>query len=158
MAKRVILAVAIAGLALSGCAQQLVQATGPLTGPTTGASSGASDARVWSNFPGPPQLTGKALDKALAEAEKHPLGSAKNPVRVNRPTGERDYLARLRCSDGRRPDFVRRGNVGIGVFGNIIDLYDVNCHSAAPGQVEIYMDMYFNGAGEQRAVPGFTIK
>ena len=52
---------------------------------------------------------------------------------------------------------MRRGNVGIGVFGNIIDLYDVNCHSAKPGKVEIYMDMYFTGKGEQRPVPGFTI-
>ena len=142
------LALLAMGLSLSACAT-MVEPTG---------QSGGSDNRVWGYGLGEPQLKGKALDAALAEAEKHPLGSAKNPVRVNRPEGERAYLARLRCADGRRPDFVRRGNVGVGVFGNIIDVYDVNCYSAAPGKVEIYMDMYFNGAGEQRPVPGFTIK
>ncbi len=144
------LAVMTMGFALTACVTA--------SAPTTTASASGQDSRVWSYMPGPPQLTGKALDKALAEAEVHPLGSAKNPVRVFEPTGQRDYLARLRCADGRRPDFVRKGNVGIGVFGNIIDLYDVNCHSAAPGRVDVYMDMYFTGAGEQRPIPGFTIK
>lgn len=153
MRKLALLTVGIAGLALSGCAQQLAEAAAP----QSGSSTGVADSRVWTYMPGSGQLTGKALDKALAEAEKHPLGSTNNPVRVFEPNGQRAYLSRLRCSDGRRPDYQRSGNVGVGVFGNIVDLYDVNCHSAKPGRVEVYMDMYFTGAGEQRPVPGFTI-
>ena len=130
------------GLALSGCA-------------TTNANS--DDAALERMLSGEPVLQGGELKAALKEADKHPLGSAQNPVRVNMPAGERAYLARLRCSDGRRPDFVRVGNVGIGAFGNIVDLYDVNCYSAKPGRVEIYMDMYFSDHVENRPVPGFTI-
>ena len=130
------------GLALSGCA-------------TTNANS--DDVALERMLSGEPVLQGGDLKAALKEADKHPLGSAQNPVRVNMPAGERAYLARLRCSDGRRPDFVRVGNVGIGAFGNIVDLYDVNCYSAKPGRVEIYMDMYFSDHVENRPVPGFTI-
>ena len=130
------------GLALSGCA-------------TTNANS--DDVALERMLSGEPVLQGGELKAALKEADKHPLGSAQNPVRVNMPAGERAYLARLRCSDGRRPDFVRVGNVGIGAFGNIVDLYDVNCYSAKPGRVEIYMDMYFSDHVENRPVPGFTI-
>ena len=106
------------------------------------------------------QLKGKAFGQAAlkASADEAPAWAArKNPVRVEKPEGQRAYLSRLRCADGRRPDYMRRGNVGQGVFGNVIDLYEVNCHSSAPGAVEVYMDMYFTGAGEQRAVPGFSI-
>jgi hypothetical protein len=141
------LALFTVGFTLSACVT-----TNPATAP-----SGEEDKRVWSYGLGGPQLAGKKLDDALTKAEKSPLGSTDNPVRVFEPNGQRGYLGRLRCADGRRPDFNRTGNVGVGVFGNIIDLYEVNCHSAAPGKVGIYMDMYFTGAGEQRAVPGFTI-
>ena len=131
-----------AGLALSACV-------------TTNTES--DDASLERMLSGEPYLQGGDLKAALKEADKHPLGSAQNPVRVNMPAGERAYLARLRCADGRRPDFVRQGNVGVGVFGNIVDLYDVNCFSAKPGRVEVYMDMYFKDHVENRPVPGFTI-
>ncbi|HEX8580146.1 MAG TPA: hypothetical protein VF655_11210, partial [Allosphingosinicella sp.] len=39
--------------------------------------------------------------KAIAVAEKHPLGSLKNPVRENMPEGQRAYLSRLRCPEGQ---------------------------------------------------------
>ena len=98
--------------------------------------------------------TGKKLQKKIAEAEKHPLGSLKNPIRENMPEGQRAYLARLRCPDGQTPAATRRGNVGAGVYGSIIDLYDVTCPGAKP--VEVHMDMYHDGP-ENRPVPGFTI-
>ncbi|HEX8261704.1 MAG TPA: hypothetical protein VF547_02400 [Allosphingosinicella sp.] len=99
-------------------------------------------------------LSGKKLAKAIAKAERSPLGSKANPVRENMPTGELAYLARLRCPDGSKPAAERQGNVGMGVYRNIVDLYRVTCAGAAP--VEIYMDMYHDGP-ELRPVPGFTI-
>ena len=94
------------------------------------------------------------LAKLIAKAEKHPLGSLRNPIRENMPQGQLAYLARLRCADGQTPAFARRGNVGLGVYGSIIDRYDVTCPGQKP--VEVHMDMYHDGP-ENRPVPGFTI-
>lgn len=99
-------------------------------------------------------LTGRKLEKAIMQAEKHPLGSRENPVRVNMPPGERAYLSKLRCPDGERPKFERAGSVGIGPYRNILDLYPVRCNGQEPA--EVYMDMYFP-ENETRAIPGFTI-
>lgn len=98
-------------------------------------------------------LEGKKLDRAIEEADKSPLGSRENPVRVILATGERAYLSRLRCAAGDAPTFARSGNVGPGPFGGIIDLYAVKC--ADKDAVEIYMDMYHE-SNETRIVPGFS--
>jgi hypothetical protein len=100
---------------------------------------------------------GKKLEKAIAKADQHPLGSADNPVRVDMPGGQRAYLSRLRCADGKKPKFQRGGSTGQGPFGAIVDVYDVDCGDAGPGQVGVYMDMYHPDHEERRAVPGFTI-
>lgn len=100
-------------------------------------------------------LSGKKLEKAVVKADAHPLGSKENPVRVNGPAGQHAYLARLRCADGNAPRFGRISNVGMGVFGNIVDLYDVRCGEDAGARV--HMDMYHGGYREGRAVPGFTL-
>jgi hypothetical protein len=106
---------------------------------------------------GESQVRGSALDRRIAAAARYPLGSRENPVRAEMPPGQQAYLRRLRCSDGRRPEFSRIGNFGIGVYGNIIDGYRVSCGAAGPGNVEVYMDMYHRGYVEARPVPGFTI-
>ena len=106
---------------------------------------------------GQSQTSGSKLDRAIAAAAKHPFGSQKNPVRAAMPQGQHAYLRRLRCGDGQAPSFDRVGNYGIGVYGNIIDGYSVDCGNAAPGKVEIFMDMYHSGYVENRPVPGFTI-
>jgi hypothetical protein len=100
-------------------------------------------------------LEGKKLEKAIAKAETKPLGSKDNPIRENMPVGEIAYLSRLRCPGGETPAFERGGNVGTGVYRNIIDVYAVTCPGAAP--VQVYMDMYHDGP-ETRPVPGFTIE
>ena len=97
------------------------------------------------------------LDKAVAEAGAHPLGTTKNPVRVGGPHGERAYIARLRCSDGSRPKVGQRGSAGVGAFGTIVDVYPLDCGKAAPGRFELVMDMYHDEHREQRAPAGFTI-
>lgn len=99
-------------------------------------------------------LEGKALADAVARAERSPLGSKDNPVRENMPQGERAYLARLRCPDGKAPEAERKGNVGVGVYGNIVDLFEVSCRGAK--RVQVYMDMYHDGP-ELRPLSGFTM-
>jgi|JI10StandDraft_1071094.scaffolds.fasta_scaffold12820_4 hypothetical protein len=105
---------------------------------------------------GQSNLQGKELEEAIKQAEAHPLGSAKNPVRTTKPQGQHLYLSRLRCSDGNAPKFYRAGNVGVGPFGNIVDLYKVSCGEAEPRESDVYMDMYHGGFIESRAVPGFA--
>jgi len=97
------------------------------------------------------------LAAAIAAADKHPLGSRENPVRVGGPSGERAYLARLRCADGRPPRVGTRANMGEGAFGTIVDGYPVDCGSAAPGQTIVLLDMYHSEHREDRAPPGFSI-
>ena len=94
---------------------------------------------------------------AIAAAQRHPLGTMENPVRVGGPTGERAYIARLRCSDGSAPRVGQRGNMGVGAFGTIVDSYPLDCGSAAPGQFTLIMDMYHDEHREERAPAGFTI-
>lgn len=103
------------------------------------------------------RMQGPSLQKAIAEAAKHPLGSQRNPIRVNMPPGQREYLSRLRCSDGKPPLFERVGNFGAGVFGSIIDGYRVVCPTGQPRESLIFMDMYHPTHTETQAPPGFTI-
>jgi hypothetical protein len=121
------------------------------------ASSSAFAADDLSDIFGGGVFKGKKLEKAIAKADQHPLGSADNPVRVNMPRGQRSYLSRLRCEDGNMPQFQRGGSTGEGPFGAIVDVYDVDCGGAAPGKVAVYLDMYHPDHVEQRTVPGFTI-
>jgi hypothetical protein len=82
-----------------------------------------------------------------------PLGAFLNPVRCDHLEGEWEYLQRLRCRDGKRPWFGRLGSFGSGIYGHIVDGYQVRC--ARKTQI-IYMDLYFPDYRETAAVPGFT--
>lgn len=97
------------------------------------------------------------LSAAVKGAAAHSLGSLENPVRADMPEGQHAYLKRLRCADGKAPRYARAGNLGFGVFGSIIDAYDVSCPGSSPAKSTIIMDMYFPGHVETRAVAGFTI-
>lgn len=100
---------------------------------------------------------GKSRPKpSQVELDKHPHGSRENPVRVGGPGGERAYLARLRCADGRHPEFERGGSVGVGPWGYILDAYSVTCASGE--KATVFMDMYHSQHREERTVPGFTIE
>ena len=102
-------------------------------------------------------MKGKKLERAIEKAATHPLGSAENPVRAHMPQGQRAYLARLRCADGKAPAFYREGNFGTGVYDNIVDGYRVTCEGSVPASSLVYMDMYHAGHVENAAVPGFTL-
>lgn len=99
----------------------------------------------------------KTLEAQLEQARAFPLGSKENPVRVNMPKGQRDYISRLNCENGAAPKFLRDGSFGSGPFETIIDRYTLTCIGSAPAETKIYMDMYFPKHVEDQAVPGFTI-
>ena len=94
---------------------------------------------------------------AIAAAEAHPLGSLANPIRTAGPDGERAYLGRLRCADGKTPAIIPRGKGGIGPYGSIVDLFALDCGAAAPGRVELAMDAYQQEHQEKRTPAGFSI-
>jgi len=106
-------------------------------------------------------LMGKAPRNNLSAAElaaiaKHPLGSAKNPVKVQGVEGEYRYLARLRCPEDKPPVVERLGSAGeMSPYGSIMDIYQAACD--APPAFTIFVDMYHPGYVELAAVPGFTI-
>jgi hypothetical protein len=102
-------------------------------------------------------VSGKKLAKLIEAAQAHPLGSKENPVRADMPAGQRAYLNRLRCANGKRPAYNRVGNFGKGPYQRIIDGYEVVCEGSTPAKSMIYMDMYHGGYRESAAVPGFTI-
>lgn len=101
--------------------------------------------------------TDPAADPQIAEAAAHPLGSARNPVRVGGPEGERAYLARLRCANGVAPRIGVRSSSGPGAFGSVVDVYPLDCGAAAPGKTQIVMDMYHEEHVETAAPTGFTL-
>jgi hypothetical protein len=98
------------------------------------------------------------LERAVAEAAVHPLGSSANPVRVGGPEGEHAYIARLRCADGKAPSVGTRGSAGVGAFGTIVNVYPLDCGAAAPGKFDLVMDMYHEEHLEDRAPAGFRIE
>lgn len=126
-----------------------------LAGAAMGFALMASGASAQGLFGGP---EGAELEAMIEKAQEHPLGSQQNPVRADMPVGQRAYLNRLRCSDGNAPAYRRVGNFGVGVFGRIIDGYEVVCEGAEPEESMIFLDMYHPGHEETEAVSGFTIE
>jgi hypothetical protein len=109
---------------------------------------------LWQDQSGKQKGEEKGKDESANKVSGE-LGTKTNPVRCEDPKGERQYLNRLRCSDGKRPTYSRIGSFGIGPYGNIIDGYRVKCEGS--DEVTVFMDMYHKGYVEKEAVPGFTI-
>ena len=101
---------------------------------------------------------GTLLETLIDAASEYPLGSEENPVRADMPEGQRAYLDSLRCEDGKTPTYKRTGNLGVGVFGRIVDKYEVECEGSAPAKTDIIMDMYHPGYQESEPVEGFEIE
>lgn len=117
----------------------------------------SADTAIDRMLAGESAIQGEQLEKALEAASLHPFGSKLNPVRAHMHSGQRAYLARLRCEDGTALQFRRRGNAGSGPYGNIIDKYQLRCGSDNSTLNEVYMDMYHKGHVENAPVPGYTI-
>lgn len=95
---------------------------------------------------------------ATNNRDKQPLGSFANPVRADGPEGQREYLARLVCSNQEPVSaFQRLGSAGVGPYGSILDVFVVICDTYQ-GAVNhtLYMDMYHSGYRETRPALGFA--
>ena len=101
--------------------------------------------------------TDEALARAIAEAAAHPLGTLANPVRVAGPEGERAYLARLRCTDGRAPAIGTSSPAGVGAYGSLVHSHPLDCGRAAPGKTSLVTDRYHVENPETRAPAGFQV-
>ena len=97
------------------------------------------------------------VERAVERARAHPLGSRQNPVRVSGVEGEHAYIRRLRCADGNPPRVGPRANIGVGVFGSIVDLWELDCGDAAPGRFSLALDMYHDNHQETQAPVGLTL-
>ncbi len=95
--------------------------------------------------------------RAVEQARAHPLGSRQNPVRVSGAGGEHAYMRRLRCADGEPPRIGQRANIGVGVFGSIVDVWQLDCGDAAPGRFSLALDMYHDDHDETQAPAGLTL-
>ncbi len=108
----------------------------------------------WSGF----VLSGTHLPVRFEEpTDSSDLGSPKAPVKCEAAPGEREYLDRLRCPDGLPVTYKRAGNVGVGAFGHIVDLYDIECQDHKH-RASVMMDFYFWGYRERRPIPGFRMQ
>lgn len=85
------------------------------------------------------------IDKVARDASKYDLGSEENPVRTSGVAGQHMYLKDLRCADGKAPSYRRLGNGGPGVYGSIVDIYNVECAGSEPAESVIWMDLYHPG-------------
>ena len=95
--------------------------------------------------------------RSVERAREHPLGSRQNPVRVSGVEGEHAYMRRLRCADGNAPRIGSRANIGVGVFGSIVDLWELDCGGAEPGRFSLALDMYHDNHDETQAPAGLTL-
>ena len=98
------------------------------------------------------------IERTIAAANAHPLGTAANPIRVGGPEGARAYFATLRCADGKSPRVGTPRQGGVGAFGSVLQLYTLNCAPAAPGEVELNVDLYQEEHSETRAPAGFQVQ
>ena len=98
------------------------------------------------------------LEAAIAAASAHPLGTTANPIRVAGPEGARAYVARLRCSDGSEARIGPSRDGGVGAYGSVVRLYPIDCGNAAPGNVDLIVDIYHEEHVESRAPAGFTFR
>jgi hypothetical protein len=95
------------------------------------------------------------LARTIAAAAAHPLGTARNPIRVAGPNGARSYLGTLRCGDGSAPKIGSAKEGGVGAYGSVLQLYPLDCGASAPGRTELLVDFYHEENVETRAPAGF---
>lgn len=150
-----VLGVLAATLALGGCLSAATPAIVSVIGGSEMAKLGPP--KQSDDLAGGGKYIEPWLSAALKDASGHVLGSRENPVRADMPQGQHAYLQRLRCADGKAPQYERSGNLGFGAFGSIVDAYEVTCAGSSPARGEIVMDMYFGGYVETKPVAGFTI-
>jgi hypothetical protein len=167
-ARLVLTSVLLCGaLSLGACATTSPSA--PLTPPTINGNSASLDpmstgtgggsmntelGRMMASFGGGAPKSRQQVSVIARGANDRPLGTPANPVRANAPDGQRAYIARLRCPGGDTPQILGRANIGVGIYGMIVDVYTLSCRGQA--NKSIALDMYHDWV-ENRPAEGFTI-
>ena len=139
---RIVLLAALVAAPAAAQTPNLGKRTAPPEQSMAGIGAGSSDAEI------------ARIEAATAA---FPFGSLQNPVRVGGPEGERAYVARLRCADGKAPRQGIPHHGGADTYGSVADLVPLDCGAAAPGRTEIAVDVYFEEHREDRAPDGFTL-
>ncbi len=86
-----------------------------------------------------------------------PLGTFTNPVLARGPSGQAEYIARMRCPGGAAPTVLMRGSTGGGPHAHIIDGYQLRCEADGATHT-VHMDMYHGeGDRERRPVLPFSV-
>jgi hypothetical protein len=86
-----------------------------------------------------------------------PLGTFSNPVLARGPSGQQEYIARMRCPGGSAPTVLMRGSRPGGPHGHIIDGYQLRCQTDTTTHT-VYMDMYHGEDDrERRPVAPFNV-
>ena len=98
------------------------------------------------------------IARAVERARGEPLGTAANPVRVSGVEGEHAYIAPAALRRRQPPRVGQRHNVGVGVFGSIVDVWPLDCGDAAPGRFDLALDMYHDNHEETQAPAGFIAR
>ncbi len=154
----------LAGLLIVGCASRSPAPS------VRGARSVATDT------PAPPPVSGAAAVPIDTTSKRPTLpmsvvgtrmaerslaagvfGARNNPILTSGPTGQQDYLRRLKCPAGASPWWVRNGSLGsanAAADGHILDVYTVGCPDVMP--FLLYMDMYHSGRAMD-PIPGMTV-
>ena len=126
--------------------------------PASAQKIGERNAAPEQLFAGIGEGTGDAaLEQEIAAAAVHPLGTLANPIRVGGPEGARAYIARLRCADGSALKVGARSDGGVGAYGTVTERYTLDCGAAAPGRVDVVLDVYHEEHRENRAPTGLSI-
>lgn len=136
-----------------------------VTATAVAAPAAAGAPRPGDRTAAPKQLLGEMeeaapdaeVEQIAAAAAAHPLGTLANPVRVGGPEGRVAYIGRLRCADGSRPRSAGASPGGIGAYGSVVDRVPLDCGPAAPGRIDLIVDIYHQEYSEERAPAGFTL-
>lgn len=95
-------------------------------------------------------------ESAMIQYSGEQLGSSANPVKAAGPSGQWDFLSRLKCPGGISPSFERYGSFGRAADQHTLDGYDVIC--AEDGvHAFVFMDMYHPEHRERGALPPFEV-
>jgi len=88
-----------------------------------------------------------------------PLGSSTNPIKCGGAEGASQYFERLRGPQGQKLTFVEQGDQGIGPFGSLIYLYNVQYNTPqGPVDLQLFFDYDFAGFAEPKAPQGFRLR
>lgn len=88
-----------------------------------------------------------------------PLGTSTNPIKCGGVEGAKKYLEKIRGPKGQKITFVEAGDQGMGPFGSLVYLYNIEYPTPqGPVQEQLFFDYDFDGFDEPKAPKGFRLR